>query len=153
MQALELKVPPPVVAALLALVMWGIAGVAVPMDLPAMVRLAVAGVLALVGLGFDIAGVMVFRRAKTTVNPLKPHNTSALVCSGVYRITRNPMYLGMVWILLAWVVFLSSPWCVLGPLVFVLYITRFQIQPEEKVLAARFGSSFADYCSRVRRWL
>lgn len=153
MQALELKIPPPVVAVLLALAMWGIADIEQLLYLPAALRLAVVGGLALAGVGFDIAGVMAFRRAKTTVSPFKPQNTSQLVCSGVYRITRNPMYLGMVCILLAWAVFLSSPWCVSGPLVFALYITRFQIKPEEKRLATRFGQRFADYRNRVRRWL
>ena len=73
--------------------------------------------------------------------------------SGVYRITRNPMYLGLLLILIAWAVFLSSAWLLLGPLTFVLYMNRFQIGPEERALSAMFGNSYAEYKARVRRWL
>ena len=76
-----------------------------------------------------------------------------LVATGVYSFTRNPMYLGMVLVLLAWTVFLASPWTLAGPALFALYITRFQIVPEERVLAELFGNSFAAYRKRVRRWI
>jgi protein-S-isoprenylcysteine O-methyltransferase Ste14 len=75
------------------------------------------------------------------------------VATGVYSFTRNPMYLGMASILLAWAVLLASPWALLGPALFVAYITRFQIVPEERVLAKLFGESFAAYTRRVRRWI
>lgn len=100
-----------------------------------------------------LAGVISFRRARTTVNPLKPETATALVTSGVYRYTRNPMYLGMLAILVAWAAFLASPAALLGPLGFWTYIQRFQIRPEEKMLTSLFGRAFTDYTSRVRRWL
>lgn len=153
MHKLELKVPPPAVALLLAVAMWGLGGLAPHVELPSAVRVTAASLIALAGLGFDLAGVIAFGRAKTTVNPLRPDKTATVVTSGVYRITRNPMYVGMALILLAWAVLLSSAWALLGPLVFVLYITRFQIRPEERALAALFGSSYADYLASVRRWL
>ena len=96
---------------------------------------------------------MSFRRARTTVNPLKPETSAALVSTGVYSFTRNPMYLGMALALFAWAVYLSSVWSLLGPVLFALYITRFQIVPEERVLDGLFGASFAAYKKRVRRWL
>jgi protein-S-isoprenylcysteine O-methyltransferase Ste14 len=96
---------------------------------------------------------MSFRRAKTTVNPLKPETSAALVSTGVYSHTRNPMYLGMVLALFAWAVYLSSIWSLVGPAFFVLYITRFQIIPEERALDRLFGAPFAAYKTRVRRWL
>ncbi|OYY89209.1 MAG: protein-S-isoprenylcysteine methyltransferase [Polaromonas sp. 28-63-22] len=157
MASLELKIPPPVIALLTASAMWAVARWgALPGPLAAMApdgRLKVAALVAFVGLCFDVAGIVAFWRAKTTVNPMKPENSVALVSSGVYRITRNPMYVGMGFILLAWAVYLGSTWGLLGPLVFVAYITRFQIKPEERALAARFGAAFASYQSRVRRWL
>jgi protein-S-isoprenylcysteine O-methyltransferase Ste14 len=76
-----------------------------------------------------------------------------LVSTGVYSFTRNPMYLGMALVLLAWAAYLSSAWSLLGPLLFALYITRFQIVPEERVLDRLFGTSFAAYKKCVRRWL
>ena len=152
MRALELKIPPPAVGLLIAAAMWGIAQVS-----PAMLAVPnphyAAAVIALAGIAFDIAGLVSFRRARTTINPLHPDKTTSLVSSGVYRITRNPMYVGMLFLLIAWAIFMSSPWTLLGPLAFVLYMNRFQISPEERVLEGLFGDDFANYRKRVRRWL
>jgi protein-S-isoprenylcysteine O-methyltransferase Ste14 len=153
MQALELKIPPPVVTALAAAAMWGIAVLAPLVDVSAALRVPAAIVLALMGAAFDLSGVVAFRRSQTTVNPMKPEKAAALVCSGVYRLTRNPMYVGLVFVLVAWAVYLSCAWALLGPVAFVLYINRFQIQPEERALSALFGSRYEDYKSGVRRWL
>ena len=153
MQTLELKIPPPAFAVLIAGAMWGISLVAPLLDVPAFIRVATAATFALAGGGFSLAGVISFRRAKTTANPMKPETTSALVCSGVYRLTRNPMYLGALFILVAWAVFLSSAWALVGPLAFVLYMNRFQIAPEERALSAMFDTGYSAYRSRVRRWL
>jgi protein-S-isoprenylcysteine O-methyltransferase Ste14 len=98
-------------------------------------------------------GLASFRRAGTTFNPLKPEATSSLVVSGVYAFTRNPMYLGFLFVLVGWAVFLSNALAFLLLLLFVLYMNRFQIQPEERVLTARFGQEFLAYKSRVRRWI
>lgn len=153
LQALELKIAPPAVAVLVAGAMWGISLVAPLLEMPAFIRVAAAVTIALVGGGFSLAGVMSFRRAKTTVNPMKPETASSLVCSGIYAVTRNPMYLGLLFVLVAWAVFLSSAWALLGPLVFVLYLNRFQIEPEERVLSTLFGTGYFAYKSKVRRWL
>ena len=150
---LDLKIPPPVIAALIAGVMWGISLSLPLLEIPGLIRRASALILALTGIGFSAAGVISFHRAKTTVNPMKPEATSSLVCSGVYRVTRNPMYLGGLIVLIAWAVFLSSAWALLGPLAFVLYMNRFQIAPEEQVLSDKFGSDYIAYQARVRRWL
>ena len=153
MPQLELKIPPPLVAVMTAGAMYGVASLLPVLALSPSVRAVAALALAVVGASFDVAGLMAFRRAKTTVNPMAPHQSSSVVSTGVYRFTRNPMYLGLVFLLLAWAVYLSSAWALLGVPVFMAYITRFQIKPEENVLAARFGKSYADYRARVRRWL
>ena len=153
MHALELKIPPPLVALLIAAVMWGISLVTPSADVPAPIRVLAAIAIALAGLATAISGVVAFRRAKTTTSPLKPETTSSLVISGAYRFTRNPMYVGVALVLLAWAVFLSSIWTLLGPLAFILYITRFQIIPEERVLAGIFGPAYSAYQAKVRRWL
>jgi protein-S-isoprenylcysteine O-methyltransferase Ste14 len=150
---LELRVPPPAVFVLTAGAMWGIARVAPILEMPTAIRVAVAGTIALAGFGFNLAGIVSFRRAKTTVNPMRPETTSSLVSSGVYRISRNPMYAGLLIVLVAWAVFLSSAWALLGPLLFMLYMNRFQIAPEERVLSEIFGARYADYKAGVRRWL
>jgi protein-S-isoprenylcysteine O-methyltransferase Ste14 len=150
---LELRIPPPVVGVAVAAGMWTVAHVPPILQLPKLVRLPVAAVLGASGAAVAIGGVMSFRRAKTTVNPLKPETSATLVSTGVYSFTRNPMYLGMVLVLFAWAAYLSSIWSVLGPVFFAVYITRFQIIPEERVLDGLFGAPFADYKKRVRRWL
>ena len=154
MQALELKIPPPIVALLAAAAMWGVSLISPPpFDVPTLVRVFLGAALALAGGVVSLSGVIAFRRAKTTVNPLKPQNASSLVTTGVYRLTRNPMYVGLLFVLLGWATFLLSPWALVGPLAFVLYIGRFQIKPEERALLALFGAAFTTYATRVRRWL
>ena len=153
MQALELKIPPPAVAALMAVVMWGISALAPLIEVPALVRVFAAALIAVAGGVFSIAGIISFRLARTTINPMKPETTTSLVCSGIYRLTRNPMYVGLLFVLVAWAVFLSSAWALLGPLAFVSCINQFQIAPEERVLSALFGTEYSAYKSTVRRWL
>ncbi len=150
---LELRIPPPIVGLIIAGGMWAIAHVPPIVPLPRLARVLLAVVLAVLGAAVALGGVMSFRRAHTTVNPLKPETSAALVSTGVYSFTRNPMYLGMLLALVAWVAYLSSIWSLLGPLLFALYITRFQIVPEERVLDRLFGAPFAEYQKRVRRWL
>jgi protein-S-isoprenylcysteine O-methyltransferase Ste14 len=133
--------------------MWTVARVPPILLLPKLVRLLVVAALCAIGVVVALSGVMSFRRARTTVNPLKPETSAALVSTGVYSFTRNPMYLGMVLVLFAWAVYLASIWSLVGPVLFALYITRFQIIPEERVLDGLFGPPFAEYKKRVRRWL
>ncbi len=109
--------------------------------------------LALIGALTCVTGVVSFRRAKTTVNPMKPNSTSSLVISGIYKYTRNPMYLGLVLVLLGWAAFLSNLAALALLPAFVLYINRFQIMPEENVLASSFPHAYAAYRARVRRWI
>ena len=154
MAPLELKIPPPLVAVAIASAMYVAVSLLPPvLALAPGVRVFVALVLAGVGVCFDMVGLLSFRKAKTTVNPLTPQRSSAVVTHGVYRFTRNPMYLGLLLILLGLAVYLASPWVLLGPVAFAAFITRFQIQPEERALTARFGATYTDYCARVRRWL
>ena len=153
MSFLELRIPPPAVGLLVAAGMLAVARLPPSMAIPWLVRLLIAAALFVAGIAVALGGVVSFRRTRTTVNPLKPDTTTALVVTGVYSFTRNPMYLGMVLVLIAWAVFLASPWTLAGPAVFALYITRFQIVPEERVLLELFGESFADYGRQVRRWL
>ena len=153
MRALELKVPPPIVALVMAIAMWFLSRLPASSEALPVVRLLLAVGLAAVGAVIGLSGVLAFRRAKTTVNPLKPESSSSLVIAGVYKLTRNPMYVGMLFLLLALAAFLWSVWSLLGPLGFVAYMGRFQIAPEERVLAGLFGTEYAEYKARVRRWL
>jgi protein-S-isoprenylcysteine O-methyltransferase Ste14 len=153
MQTLELKIPPPIVALLVAVAMWKIAKVCPSLDVPLLIRKVTAGLLLLVGAGIALPGFVALIRARTTFNSMKPKATSSLVTGGIYRFTRNPMYLSVLLILIAWAIFMSSAWSLIGPVAFVLYMNRFQIKPEERVLAKIFGTAYAEYKGRVRRWL
>jgi protein-S-isoprenylcysteine O-methyltransferase Ste14 len=153
MHGLKLKVPPLIVLFLMGIVMWAVARSVPGLDftLPGAVPLAATATVA--GVIVSVSGVASFRRAGTSVNPLKPGSSSSLVCSGVYRFTRNPMYLGFLLILVGWSMILSNFLAFLPIPGFVLYLNHFQIEPEEEVLTARFGQEFVDYRTRVRRWL
>jgi protein-S-isoprenylcysteine O-methyltransferase Ste14 len=151
---LELRVPPLLVLLLVALGMWLAARLFGPRSgLTANVRGLMALVLLACGLAVAVGGVMAFRRAHTTVNPMQPGQVSSMVTGGVYRFSRNPMYLGMLFVLAAWAAWLASVPALLGLPVFVLYLNRFQIVPEERVLAQRFAAEYASYARRTRRWL
>jgi protein-S-isoprenylcysteine O-methyltransferase Ste14 len=151
--SLDLKVPPLVVMAVIAGLMWLAARAAPAMGLAFPARPAIALGLAATGVGVAVAGVVSFRLAKTTVNPLKPGTASSLVVAGIYRVTRNPMYLGALIVLIGWAVFLANALAFVVAATFVLYLNRFQIIPEEKALMTRFGPEFAAYCGKVRRWI
>jgi len=141
------------VALVLALLMWLTPPVAGLVQMPYPARVLCAIVLVCIGQSISIAGVFAFRRAKTTVNPSNASLASSLVIQGVYRYTRNPMYLGFSLTLLGWAMFLANPLAFLWVVVFVLYITRFQIIPEERVLASLFGAEYEAYKGKVRRWV
>lgn len=153
MNKLELKVPPPAAALLAALAMWlltyGLDGLsfAVPE------RRAVSMVLAVSGIAISAAGTWSFWRARTTVNPTRPEAASSLVATGIFRFTRNPMYLGLFLVLAGWAAHLANAAALAGPLLFALYVTRFQILPEERALATKFGPEFDAYKRRTRRWI
>lgn len=153
MSALELKIPPPLVALACAALMYAVAQLAPDWRWNWPNRGAFGAGAVLLGVVFDFLGIIAFYRAKTTVNPLKPSGTSAIVQSGVYRYTRNPMYLGMLLVLLGFALYLAHPVAFLLLPVFPAYLTRFQIIPEERFLAAKFGAEYLRYTSRVRRWI
>lgn len=153
MHALENRIPPPLVATFSGLLMGLIAVLTPGIDLPTSVRIGLSVALVALGLFFCLAGLVSFRRAKTTINPLRPARASALVSSGIYRVSRNPMYVGFALILLALAAGLASAWSLIGVLGFMLFIGRFQIAPEERALNGLFGEEYSAYQRRVRRWI
>lgn len=153
MQSLELKVPPLLLVLLVAVAMWVASRFGLHFEVPEPVRLCGSVTLLLTGGGIALGGTRAFRQVRTTVNPLAPENASALVTTGIYGVTRNPMYLGMLVVLAGWSVFLASGLALLGLPGFVLYIGRFQIGPEECTLEHLFAEDYRNYRSKVRRWL
>jgi protein-S-isoprenylcysteine O-methyltransferase Ste14 len=153
MQILDNRIPPPIVTVISAFLMWGIAQVVPNLEVPTAVRIGLTILILLMGLSICLAGIFTFKQAKTTINPLKPENASSLVTAGIYKFSRNPMYLGLALLLGAWAIYLSSPTALVGVAGFVLYINQFQIAPEERAIATLFGHEFENYQSQVRRWL
>ena len=123
MHGLDLKIPPLALAIVTAIIMWTLSRYTPALAFTFTARVIVATSLAIAGVLTSVSGVASFRTAGTSINPLKPGSSSSLVRFGVYALTRN------------------------------LYLNRFQIEPEERALSARFGQEFVDYRNRVRRWL
>ena len=153
LSALELKIPPVVVFLVFAAAMWFVdshcpwADIALPGRRPLAILLFGTGGI----LGFS--GVASFLRAHTTVHPERPHRASKLVTTGVYRISRNPMYAGLLCLLVGGAVELSNGLAILLLPVFVAYMNRFQIRPEERVLQEKFGAEYEAFTHSTRRWL
>ena len=150
--ALELKVPPLALVFLFGGLMWLVSAytmftIALPW------RSTFALIFYIVGSAIVLAGVLTFRRMKTTVNPLTPEATTTMVTSGIYRFTRNPMYLGFLLILVGWAIDLSDLLTFACLPLFVWYMNRFQILPEERALGTKFSEAFILYKRSVRRWI
>ncbi len=147
------KIPPPIVTLVFIIISFGISelwpsisfGNVLPSQLPILVIIIAAIIM--------IWAVIAFRRAKTTVNPLQPEKASSLVTSGIFSLSRNPMYLGMLLILIAAVLQFANALNIVTVGLFTLYMNIFQIKPEEDVLTTLFGDEFKAYCRKTRRWI
>ena len=150
---MRILVPPPVVLFVAGLLMWGVARLddAAPRGIP--LQGAVIGVLVAAALALMLAAAVAFARARTSINPMRPGQATTLLTTGVFRISRNPIYLADALLLAAFGVWLGSPWNVLVLAAFLLYIDLLQIRAEEAALLERFGDAYRAYCDRVRRWL
>ena len=153
MTSVELKIPPPAWMLIFAFGMWAVHRAVPGLALP--IPIAPALALGFVSMGALFAGraIWQFLRANTTVHPHKPQNTAQLVTDGIYRISRNPMYVGLLLVLTGWAIYLANLLALLCLPLFVFAITRVQIVPEERILRDKFGDAYVDYCGRVRRWI
>lgn len=150
---LELKIPPVILVAIFCILMYQVYVLVPVLRFDYSYSKVFSISLCSLGVFIIVSGVISFRREKTTVNPLRPGEASALVTRGVYRLTRNPMYLGMAVILFAWAVYLSSFFSFVIAGLFIPYMNQYQIKPEERFLIELFGDSYYEYKSRVRCWL
>ena len=110
-------------------------------------------IILLMGVFFIFSAVIQFIRRKTTVNPTKPHKTTSLVITGTFKLTRNPMYLGMLLIIISYAFYESSVISLILIPFFIFYINKFQIEPEEIEMRKKFGKEYEDYCKKVDRWI
>ena len=153
MKFLELKVPPVAVVIVYLGLMTFIAQrwPGYILILPKQEFIAI--LLVLMGISIALLGVVSFKKARTTVNPTKPGNASSVVDSGIFRYTRNPMYLGMFLLIVGYAAELAALSSYFVALTFILYMDQFQIKPEERALEGLFGQDYVNYKHKVRRWL
>ena len=102
---------------------------------------------------FCLTSIIEFRKHKTPLNPLMPEESTALVTTGIFKFSRNPMYLSLLNLLIAFSIYLGSFLGLIIIPLFVVYINLFQIKPEEKAMLKLYGKEFENYCSNVRRWI
>lgn len=153
MKILELKLPPLALTLILGAMMWTTSEIIPAAKYIVSWSLSVSLIALCVGAFFAIMGVVEFKKANTTVDPRVPHQTSSLVISGVYKLSRNPMYIGFLFMLIAFAFYLSQIYVFLFLPLFVVYMNRFQIKPEERFMKKKFGDEYVTYMSKVRRWI
>ncbi len=152
MRALERRVPPPVLMIVISAAMGAAKLGSHPPMLPLDWRWGLAGLCFVAAGVFAFPAFAAFGRAKTTADPVHVERASSLVTTGIYRLTRNPMYVALSLLLCAWAAWIARPLSMIGPVAFILFITRFQIAPEERALTMKFGDAYDDYRRSVRRW-
>ncbi len=150
---LSLKIPPPVQAIIFGVLMWVVARQVTGGQIQFELQLPVAILIAVAGVALVVTSILEFRRASTTIDPFHPEEASNLVDSGVFRFSRNPMYVSLLLVLIGWFVWLGSLYSLAVLALFVSYITVFQIKPEEAAMKSLFGEKYDQYCSKVRRWI
>ena len=153
MLALELRIPPVIQVIIIGVAMWGLSSFFPTFNASSNATTAVGAIFILIGIALAALGVLEFRKANTTVDPRFPEKSSQLVEIGVYRISRNPMYLGFLLILSGWVFYLMNYMAFVLLPAFVLFMNSYQIKPEEKYMMQKFSKEFKAYAARVRRWI
>ncbi|MDF1821844.1 MAG: isoprenylcysteine carboxylmethyltransferase family protein [Alcanivoracaceae bacterium] len=148
-----MRIPPLLVVALMLLAMVPLAHVLPTTAMPDAARWGAVTFFGLVGAIFVLPAAISFRRAGTTVDPRNPEKTEALVTDGLYRISRNPMYVGFCFWLIAGAFAVSSLWLLIAWPMFVIYMNALQIPAEERAMAEKFAEQWSVFCERVPRWL
>jgi len=150
---LELRIPPDVVWVAVAGLMWLVSTRTPHLGIPYLLRIGAAVALTIAGVAVMTSARVLLAAANTTWHPTTPEQTTSLVTAGVFAVSRNPLYLGMLLVMFGLGVTLSSPAALLTSGLFVAYLDRFQIAPEERALTEKLGQQYADYRARVRRWI
>lgn len=151
---MHLRIPPPIVALIGILLIFLSKDYILILYLHPHLQNTLSILFLIIGFVIIFSATKEFKKSETTVNPMKPETSTSLVTSGIFKYTRNPMYVGLTSILLASCFYFSS---LLGIIVyvplFILYITVFQIIPEEEIMKGLFNDEYLDYSSKVRRWI
>ena len=146
-----IKIPPPILVLILATSNYFSQNQLEIIYLP--YKHSISILILLVGTLILINPVCNFIKSKTTVNPVKFVNVNKLVTSGIYKYSRNPMYLGMILIIISTSIFYLNYYSMVTPFIFHFWINRFQIKREEIFLKEKFGKEYLSYMSKSRRWI
>jgi protein-S-isoprenylcysteine O-methyltransferase Ste14 len=152
LEKLNTLVPPPIVTGLCMLATWALHK-QMGTEFEWGMRKPIALLILISGLLLMSVATLQFARAKTTVNPMRPARTSSIVSTGIFAVTRNPIYLGDIFVLIAWALWLGSITGLVVVPLFIAYINHFQIKPEEQALLKKFGPAYQGYLAKVRRWV
>ena len=150
---LDTKIPPPLLGLMTALMMWLLTQLLPTLSLVSSNLYRVGIVIMLAGVCLDLVAFFQFRNKHTSINPLHPEKASTMVITGLYKYTRNPMYLGLLIVLTGWALFLGNLASFACLPIFMRVLTRFQILPEERILTEKFGAPYEEYLGKVRRWI
>ena len=151
MSKFETKIPPPIVALISGLIISSSSAFITPFGF--LGHKFFAMILLILCFTLLITSIKKFNHEETTINPLKPEQASKLLTTGTYAFSRNPMYLGLTGILIGIFLFLGSWFGIVIIPIFVIYITKYQIKPEEYAMNKKFGGQYQSYCNKVRRWI
>jgi protein-S-isoprenylcysteine O-methyltransferase Ste14 len=150
---LELKLPPVLVFLLAAIAIYLCSNIGYQLSFYHQAKHFIFHSVFVIGVLVGISGAISFKLSKTTLNPIQIDKASQLVDSGVFRFSRNPMYLGLLVCLIALFLRQEAVVNLLWLVGFVVYMNQFQIKPEERALVGIFGEKYTQYQTRVRRWL
>ena len=148
---MKTKIPPPIIALVCIVINYLSTYLINPIRFPNIE--IIGGLILLLGLITAILAILLFKKNKTTVNPINPEETTTLVTTGIFSITRNPMYLGLFFVISSTILFFGSWIGVIILMFFVWYINKFQIIPEEEAMGKLFGEKYNEYRQNVRRWI
>ena len=145
------RFPPPLIYVLGLLAGWLLERKHPLVPLPRNFAIAAGIVLLIAGLALARSGARAIWKANSSIIPMRP--TTAIVSDGVYRFTRNPMYVSMVVIYVGIALLIRAPWAIVLLPAVVIAVDRLVIAKEESYLRGKFGDYYMNYCSRVRRWI
>ena len=148
---MKTKIPPPIIALICIVINYLSTYLINPIKFPNIE--IIGGLILLLGVATAVLATLLFKKDKTTVNPINPEETTTLVTNGIFSITRNPMYLGLFLIISSTILFFGSWFGIIILMFFVWYINKFQIIPEEEAMKKLFGNKYDDYRQNVRRWI
>ena len=148
---MKTKIPPPIIALICIVINYLSTYLINPIKFKNIE--IIGGLILFLGVATAVLAIILFKKEKTTVNPMKPEETTTLITTGIFSITRNPMYLGLFFVTFSTVLFFGSWFGIIILMFFVWYITKFQIIPEEEAMEKLFGVKYDEYRQKVRRWI